>query len=144
MTVYAPRHVDIWPWAKTFSQVGTWGRGNSGSYLGLGLFSNSASQALNDEIVYKVALDSGTWTFTFIGQTNSASGISTAYLDSTSLGTSDWYSASGTNNVVKQITGIVISSPNVYDLKLKMTSKNASSTNYRLSLHLITLVRTGA
>ncbi len=144
MTTFAPRHVDIWPWTQTFSEVGTWARNNNNGQLGMGSYSNSATQALNDEVVYDVALDAGTWTITVIGQTNSSSGISTVYLDATSVGTLDWYSASTTNNVVKQITGITVSTPGVYALKLKMASKNASATAYRLTAQLITLTRTGA
>ena len=144
MTTFAPRHVDIWPWTRTYSEVGTWARASNNNMLGLGLYGNSASQAVNDEVVYKVALDAGTWTITAIGQTNSSSGISTVYLDATSIGTLDWYSASGTNNVVKKITGIIIATPGIYALRFKMASKNASASAYRLSAQLINLTRTGA
>lgn len=144
MTTFAPRHVDIWPWTRTFSEVGTWARTANNGQLGMGSYGNSASQALNDEVVYDVALDAGTWTITVIGQTTTSAGISTVYLDATSVGTLDWYSASGVNNVVKQITGITVAAPGVYALKLKMASKNASATAYRLTAQLVTLTRTGA
>ena len=66
------------------------------------------------------------------------------YLDATSLGTLDWYSASGINNVVKQITGITVATPGVYALKFKLTGKNASASDYFITPQSITLTRTGA
>lgn len=144
MTTFAPRHVDIWPWTRTFSEVGTWTRTLSSSQLGMGQYDNATSHAINDEVVYNVALDAGTWTLTVIGQTRSTGGISTVYLDATSLGTLDLYSASTTNNVVKQITGFTVSAPGVYALKFKVESKNASASEYRFIAQLITLTRTGA
>ena len=144
MTTFAPRHVDIWPWTNTFSEVGTWARATNSNMLGLGNYNHATTQAVNDEVVYKVALDAGTWTLTAIGQTTGPGGISTVYLDATSLGTLDWYSASGINNVVKQITGITVATPGVYALKFKLTGKNASASDYFITPQSITLTRTGA
>ena len=60
MTTFAPRHVDIWPWTNTFSEVGTWARATNSNMLGLGNYNHATTQAVNDEVVYKVALDAGT------------------------------------------------------------------------------------
>ncbi len=145
MTTYAPRHVDIWPWTKTFSEVGTWARTNNSAMLGMGEYDNAATQAQNDEVVYNVALDAGTWTLTVVGQTGGAAGKSTVYLDATSLGTLEWYNGLGTaSNSVKQITGFTVSTPGVYALKFKMETKNTLSSAYRLTVQLVTLTRTGA
>ena len=143
MTVYAPRHVDIWPWTNVFSSVGTWARATTSNVLGLG-YIQSTSAAQNDDVVYNVALDAGVWTLTVICRRDASFGIATFYLDSTSLGTVDFYRSSLLVNSVHQITGFTVATPAVYALKMKMETKNASASAYGFNVNLLTLTRTGA
>lgn len=140
MTTYAPRHVDIWPWTGWYSAV-NWSRQNQSNTLSMGRGVSSGTQ--NNEVVWHVALDSGTWTLTVIGEMNTMYGISTVSLDATTLGTLDWYAGSVSYNNVKQITGISVGSAGVYALKFKAATKNASSSAYYLAFNMVTLTRTG-
>lgn len=142
MTTYAARHVDIWPWTNWYSAVGTPTRNLDSSALGGGYVATAGAQ--NNEIVWNVPLDAGTWTLTAIYRKMSAYGIATFYLDATSLGTVDTYAASASNNNVSQITGITVATPAVYALKMKAETKNASASQYFLVMNLLTLTRTGA
>lgn len=143
MTTYAPRYVDIWPWTAVYSSVGTWARNMTAGGLGLGYWDNNTSSALNDESVWNVALDAGTWTATFIYYRLTNAPIITAYLDSTSLGTVDMYGSAATDTVAT-ITGITVATAGVYAFKVKATSKNGSSSGYRQLWQMLTWTRTGA
>lgn len=146
MTTFAPRHCDIWPWTKwVAAELTTPIRVNDSGFLGMGYVREFGGTAVIDQsISYDVALDAGTWTLTVIGRTGNNHGIATCYLDATSLGTMDWYSAGSTPNVVKQIAGFTVATAGTYRLKLKMEGKNASSSSYSYWYVLITLTRTGA
>lgn len=141
MTTFAPRHCDIWPWTNWYSAVGSPTRTNDTAVLGMARL--LIANAQNNEVVWNVALDSGTWTLTTIGYTYSGYGIQTWSLDGTSIGTLDWYGAT-LPNIVKQISGFTVSTAAVYALKVKMATKNASSSGYACDLSIITLTRTGA
>lgn len=97
----------------------------------LGLAGNYAQMtALNDEAVFKLLFGPGTWTFNLWRTLFSSYGILTVSIDGTTVATLDNYSGAPINPGFVATTGITISAPGVYDVKLKTTSKNASSSNY--------------
>ena len=139
MTTYAPRHVDIWPWTQVYS--GSMTRQNNSGSLGLGRGYSPDTQ--NSEMVWYVALDSGTWTLTEIGIDGPDCAIQTITLDGVGIGTIDWYDTSATSNIVKQIAGFTVSDPGIYELKTKAATRHASATGWRMYIQLITLTSTG-
>lgn len=98
--------------------------------------------ALNNEVVYNVQLGPGTWTFGLWRTIFSSYGILTVTLDGTTIATLDNYSVAPVNPGQSLTTGIVISAPGVYALKLKTTGKNASSSNYNQRLWSMDFTRT--
>lgn len=143
MAAAAPRRIEIVPWGQPKSNVGNFARTQDSASLGGGYNSN-ATGVLNDQYVWDVLLDSGTWAIDLIYRSGPARAIATIYLDSTSVGSVDMYAASNTSNVVATVSGISVASVGNYSLKLKAESKNASSTAYNMTFHLIILRRTGA
>ena len=142
MAAAAPRRIEIVPWGQPKSTVGGFTRGQANTYFGGG--SSYGSGAQNDEVTWDVLLDSGTWQLTHIDQKLFNRGIVTYYLDATSLGTQDWYNATQVAPFVATITGITVATAGWYTLKLKVESKNASSSAYYWSAVYLVLQRTGA
>ena len=140
---------DVIPWHQHImlgdgiykSAVGTWAVAGASVIAG-SQFNNSASQAINDELQYDVVLSEGTWSLSVTYGKTTAAGIMTRYLDSPSLGTIDAYNGSATNNNVSTISSISVSTTGRYVLKMKLESKNASSSAYRATLQQLTLRRT--
>ncbi len=126
------------------SNVGGETRANFNTQLGMGELQNTAA-ALNDEFVWDVWLDVGTWKCVVIYRRNTANPIVTVSFDGDSpgdlFGTIDMYGAS-TVNVVAELAGFGITSARVGPLKIKATSKNASSSSYQMQLQSIALIRT--
>ena len=145
MTTYAPRHVDIWPWTKwKNSTFTTTVRTYDTASLGMG-YLQCTSAGSGCYISWDVALDSGTWSLSWIRGGGTAGGIVTASLDAVDLSpTVDHYSGSSLKNQVSQWTGITVASAGVFELKFRTDSKHASSTGYNCAFHLLTLTRTGA
>ena len=97
----------------------------------------------NDEINFDVVLGIGTWTFELLYSKDSNRGIYTVSLDVTgTLGTIDAYAAAGSFNNRSSITGVSVASNGKQRLKLKMATKNASSSAYYGSIQHIQLRRT--
>lgn len=140
MATIGPWLVQIAPWMKPYSEVGTWTRTlNTGQYTQGTYLSNGT---LDNEFIHNIPLLAGTWTVTVIGTTASDYGISTVQFDGVSVGTLDWYSAGTTQNVVKQITGITVATSTIYAVKFKMATKHASASSYKFAPALVTLRRT--
>jgi hypothetical protein len=113
--------------------------GNAGSVLEY----IQSSGAQNDEINFEgLSLEAGTYTVLMRVYTSNNHGIISIQLDSSQIGTIDLYSGSPTPDVLASATGLTVGSDDVYQLKLKMTSKNGSSSNYYGLVHSIAFVRT--
>ena len=108
----------------------------------LGFVAQSSAQ--NDEIVFPVGLQAGTYRLEFLYGKGSNCGIATFYLDATSLGTIDTYNAATSYNDASAITSITVATSGWYDFKIKMATKNGSSSGYVCRWQAVNLVRTGA
>src|SRR5262245_33975441 len=87
-----------------------------------------------DSFTQSVFLRAGTYTFSVIGQTNTANGKIDWYIDNVSFTTGqDWYSASQTKNVVKTAS-VTINSDGYHVLKGVINTKNASSSGFNMDL----------
>jgi hypothetical protein len=128
------------------TRVGTYSYTGGGSVGGGFIYNSSA--ALNDTLDFNVWLGPGTYDLYIVGGLDTSRGITTWYIDDgagtfTSLGTAiDWY-GSLANDTPRSFTGIVITGSVVRrKIRAKITGKNASSSNYYMSLQQIRMLRT--
>lgn len=98
--------------------------------------------AINDEINFDVSLAKGTWIVTILSATTNSFGIVSVQFDEVEKGTIDLYTSSLVPNVRSSVTGIAVPTTGKVRLKLKVTGKNASSSNYYAYLQHIQLKRT--
>src|SRR3989304_3263162 len=98
--------------------------------------------AQNSEITWDVVLGAGTWSITVLHIKNTNRGIYSVQLDGVEKGTIDGYAASATYNVLSPITGIIVPTAAKIELKLKMETKNGSSSAYTGSIGGIMRKRT--
>jgi hypothetical protein len=98
--------------------------------------------AIDNEVTWDVLLAKGTWTLEIMAVTQNQSGIITASLDGTTLGTMDLYTASSTGNVMLSISAISVAESGNKVLKFKMATKNGSSSDYQMILQMVRLRRT--
>lgn len=102
----------------------------------------NSSGAQNDEINFDVILSAGTWTVELIHATGANRGIYSIQFDGVEKGTIDGYNAGGATNVRSSVGSITVSTPGKVRLKIKMATKNASSSSYFGLLHHVQLRRT--
>lgn len=103
---------------------------------------HGSSGAQNDECNYDVILAAGTWNFELIHQARADAGIYNLQLDGVTVGTIDGYNIGTVVNTRSSINGIVVAATGVKRLKLKMATKNASSSSYIGSVAGAQLLRT--
>lgn len=102
----------------------------------------ASTGAQNAEINWDISLSAGTWTFALIHTTYINRGIYSVQLDGVEKGTIDGYSGSAVFGVRSTIAGIAVSTSGKVTLKLKMATKNASSSSYFGAIHHILFQRT--
>lgn len=121
-------------------------RTQNSAYLSGGVGENSAANADDgDTISWYVACDSGTYSLMVIDNPSTNRGIFTITLGPVTVAAAhDMYNNPFVANRVTTYTGIIVATPGVKELKFTTNGKNASSTDYAISIQLISLVRTGA
>ena len=103
--------------------------------------------AQNAEITLssKVILRPGTYSFYLLHRKNPNDGKAHLVIDGVDVGNIDQYvSGSSQYNFLGTITGITLAGNDPHTVKLVMSDKNASSSNYGGSITVAQLVRTGA
>lgn len=110
-------------------------------FLFNGIKYNSPS-AVNDEINWDVVLGAGTWTVEVMHDAGTDRGIVEVALDGVAAGTIDGYAASAAQDVRTSIAAITVAESGKKRLRLKITGKNASSSNYIFALQHVQLRRT--
>jgi hypothetical protein len=142
-------YLDVDPFGGGLGTVGVWSVSINSTHIKGGTYNSSGTQ--NDEIYWDILIPTGTWVLRLIHFQASNRGIYTVSIDGTSVGslggsssTIDGYNAVTTPNVVSEITGIAVpaSSTTLRRLKLKMATKNASSTLYIGSIAVLAMRRT--
>lgn len=128
------------PFMGEKSKVGAWTRNNVTVSLGMGYYSSDGTQ--NNELTWDVWLDSGTWKLAQVHTASTNVGIYTWQLNGVSIGTIDGYAGSAAHNTYSEITGISVTTPALYTLKLLMATKNASSSSYSTNLASVALIKT--
>lgn len=116
---------------------------------GIDGFLYNSSHTINDTIDFSLWVGPGTYDLYILGGADTNRGIETWQIDDgagsfTTLGTLDWYVASGgSNSILKTLTGLTVTGSVVRrKLRCKVASKNASSSDYFMSLEQIDLIRT--
>lgn len=102
------------------------------------VYSFQDTPALNDANENGFIIDAGTYTLNILGYTSLDCAISTIYVDGTSIGTLDWYSAASVPNVIQSIASVVLTA-GYHKIEVKAESQNGSSTDYYLNFTKIWL-----
>lgn len=85
-------------------------------------------------------LEAGTYTLEELGVKSSGRGQSQLYVDGVSYGVFDWYNATTTYNVVRTVTGIVLSYSGVHTITFKCVDANS---RYVISGTSVSMFKTG-
>lgn len=102
-----------------------------------------SSGAQNDSISWDVVIPAGTWTVSVVYKSGPSCGIISVLIDDVSKGTIDAYLASDlTYNSVGTVASIVVATSSKVTLKLKMATKNDSSSSYYGKISAVSLLRT--
>jgi hypothetical protein len=104
-------------------------------------FLENTSVANGDNITYPVYLMAGTYTLLILTVTQTDGGKVDIALNGTVVGTVDQY-ASLADNVRQTITGIVVASAGIYNLKWTVNGKNAGSSGYHVRNIYMCMYRT--
>lgn len=133
--------VFITPWMGHKAITGSESRTQSSSYLGGGEL--LITPALNNEVFWDIWLERGTYKYIHIYRTGADMAIHSIRLNAVEKAAIDAYNASGANNVVSTTTSIVVASAGAYVFSVKAASKNASSSNYYMTINSMAWIRTG-
>lgn len=133
--------------ASAKATVGTWAYNASSAIYFNGYYGNTGSSALNDSVTtYEVWLKPGTWQIDCLGLTGTDAGIATVYLigpDGTLTNATTWdlYLGSAIANRTTLATNFTVAKAGLYSVKFTATSKNASSSAYRIRVSAAILTK---
>ncbi len=131
------------PWVFKSIIQGSWVREITDLQYYCGDMTNGSSMAQNDELSYKVWIPEGTYTIYMVAVTDTNHGVTHIEIDTTEVGTMDWYNGSTLRNVVKSIASVNITTSGLKDFDVKLATKNGSASAYNAQIALIWLERTG-
>lgn len=138
--VHLPRTIQIVPFHAKANTNWSSLAGIDGSQLMNG--GRESTGAQNAEVTWDVVLAAGTWTVHVIHIKGTDRGIISVQFDSVEKGTIDTYNGSLARNQLGSVAGITVAATALVELKLKMATKNASSSSYYGTINLISLIRT--
>ncbi len=129
----------------TFASViqGTWVRAIDTNRTLQTHVNNNTDTAVNDEITWKLWLPEGTYTAVVYFTGGPQNGIMHFEIDTADKATFDTYTGGTTHASIGSSSSINNTSSGLKDFDIKMATKNGSSSNYRLELDLVVLIRTG-
>lgn len=132
--------------ASPKATVGGWSLLQNGVSYFSGYRTNNGTAALNDSITtYEVWLDAGTWQCDILGQSGTNGGILTgALVGATTLTfptTADQYNTSNAG-FGANLGSVTVTTGGLFSFRLTLTSKNASSSAYRMFFSGAFLTRT--
>jgi hypothetical protein len=113
---------------------GTWTKGVDTSMFTNSRLYNSTQNAYAE---WSIPLSAGSWKMELVGQKGTNRGIGTFTIDGTEIGTIDQYAASYTSNDIYTISGITISSSGNKRLRVTVSTKNGSSSDYVYPMSVI-------
>lgn len=139
-TKYAGDHLLLVGWQNSGVTQGTWIIQASSSYVLAQTYTNSTTTQ-NDQIDFLIGVSGGTYTIVLMYTKATSVGIATILVDGSSVGTIDMYAGSTTNNNVSSLTGVSIAAGR-RTISIKIATKNASSSQYRIFFNSLGLFRT--
>ena len=98
----------------------------------------NAATAQNQQRTWDVPLAAGTWTLESLHYTGTDQGITTWTFGGISIGTIDHYSSPAVQNVRASLA-FSVPYAGIYELKVVMATKNASSSNYKARIQHVQL-----
>ncbi len=134
--------VFLLPWSASFSNTNWATRTQSNTVLS-GCVLATSSTAQNNEVVWNIWLDSGTYKVALLYLKDTDQGIHNLQFTASTQGTVDAYAAAPSSNNYTEVTGIAV----VAGLKVfrdLMATKNASSSAYGGKIQSVAWIRTGA
>lgn len=135
-----PWRIEVAPWTPPSAQT-NW----TSITVDTGSIGNAAinsSGAQNDEIGWDVLVGAGTWNIDIIHTLAASRGIYNVYLDSDLVGTIDGYGSTALRNQRGSVVGVVVATTGKKRLRLRMATKNATSTGYLGSISHVAMQRT--
>lgn len=138
---------DLLPWLIDIDVFGAHGNTNFDSVVGsttnaIHAWWIESNGTQNAERYWDVVLAAGTWDVMLIYVKGTDRGIYSVQFDGVEKGTVDGYNGSTTYNNRTSVTGITVATSAKIRLKLKMATKNASSSNYYGDIIHVQLRRT--
>lgn len=138
---HLPWRIEISPWYATANTNWSSQSGIDANTIYQGTVESSGAQ--NAEITFgKLTIAAGTWTIFVLGPKGTDRGIMSLQFDGSEVGTIDTYNGSLARNQAMSATGISVATTGAKSFKVKMATKNASSSSYFGTIQHITLVRT--
>lgn len=134
-------HITLLGTLFSYITQGDW-TGASASTYTLYTYVYNQTNAQNDQNDYWVWLNPGVYTLRVCGTKLGTSAIGTYYLDGTSIGTIDWYSAAADYDYFADITGLTITTKGIHTISQKAATRNALATGWYLRLTAFSLIRT--
>lgn len=111
-----------------------------------GQYTRVQTPYINNEYEIEVLLARGNWLFNYMALSNNSSGIVRFRLDNTdTVFSNDYYSSVQTLNLISNNTqNVAVATDGIHKVGFKMSSKNASSSNYNFFLQAVWGVWNGA
>ena len=137
-------HISMFPFNYATIVQGSWAFSSISGSWGAHIFDNNSTPAINDALDFQVYLAAGTYSLSVLYRKTSAAGIIEFYstTDSNSIGTIDAYAATATNNNLSTLTSYTVSTSGLKTIRMRSTTKNASSTNYVMVVNCFTFFKT--
>lgn len=134
--------ISIDPYSTPSAESGFSNKTISSDSLFNGFLQSSGAQ--NNYVQWDVQLQPGTWSVSIMAKKATNMGIMSVSFDagSSTEGTIDWYNGSDSVNNVQSVTGITVDTAKTYQLRLTMSSKNASSSSYVGRVQSLKLLKT--
>lgn len=136
---FEPWIIDVFVFNATGNTNWSTMNSNGGQVYARDIYSTGAQNAAR---WWDIFIPAGTWTFILRYVKAANQGIYDVQIDGSSIGTIDGYAGSTTYDNTATITGVVVSTGGKKTLKLIMSSKHASSSNYYGEINHIALHRT--
>jgi len=111
-------------WALQATAVGIFDVGAAN-----GTFSNTATNAQNDGLQYKIFLNAGTWRVRYYGYTNNTCGKFHVLVDGSDVATIDLYTAAGAINTING-SSFIVGAAGYKTVQFVLADKNAASSDY--------------
>lgn len=93
-------------------------------------------------VEHSIVLAAGTYVMTLVGQAQNVMGMQEVRIDGTLVGTVDWYSSAAVNNAYSPTLTFTVPTSGRHVLRLTANGKNASSTNYYVTVSYYVLIAT--